>query len=138
MFTTRCLLTAAALMLPFTHAALASSDEAWKALETDLNTKCEQAAAPHLKTVRIVTDAVGTDKYAFAIAFGRLKNSQSRGSFICLYDKTTKTATLGSELSEDVVRIRLPGNKDGAQDAAIKKGTPDAGAKKKPATPDAQ
>lgn len=116
MLKTKCLLTAAALMLPFTHAALASSDEAWKALAKDVRAKCREAALEHLKPVRVVVDPTGTDKYGLAIAFGKLKNSEDRASFICLYDKTTKTVTLGSELKEDVVRIRMP-KKEGADSA---------------------
>ncbi|MDI7861326.1 hypothetical protein MRS76_05100 [Rhizobiaceae bacterium n13] len=117
MSTARCLLAAAALSLSLSHAALASSDEAWKAMEADMHAKCRQAASEHLKPARVVTDPVGADKFGLAITFGRLKNTETRAAFICLYDKTTKTATLGSELTDDVVRVRLPAKKDGAQDA---------------------
>lgn len=119
MLTARRLLTATALLLPLSHAALASSDDAWKAMEKDVRAKCREAALEHLKPVRVVVDPTGTDKYALAIAFGKLKSGDDRASFICLYDKTTKKATLGGELREDVIRVRMP-KKEGADDAAAK------------------
>lgn len=117
MLTTRCLLTAAALLLPLTPAALAASADVSSPLEKDVRAKCRQAAMEHLKPVRVVIDATGTGSYALAIAFGKLKNADKRASFVCLYDKTTKTATLGGQMGEDVVRIRMP-KKEGANDAA--------------------
>ena len=119
MLTTRCLLTAAALLLPLTPAALAASTDASSPLEKDVRAKCRQAAMEHLKPVRVVVDETGTDRYALAIAFGKLKSGDKRASYLCLYDKAAKTATLGGQLGEDVVRIRMP-KKEGANDAASK------------------
>ena len=103
-----------ALMVP--GSAFASSDQAWSQFAKDVEQKCTAAAEQMFRKPQIVVDPTGTENYGVAIVFGRSKEAKARASVICVMDKKTGKVELGSELSKDVVRVRVP--KPGEQDNA--------------------
>lgn len=89
-------------------AAHASSDDAWKQFAADVEAKCRKAAAGSLENARAVVDPFGSEHYGLALLTGRPKGAKGTISFLCVYDKKTKVAEIGSELGKDTIDVRLP------------------------------
>lgn len=88
--------------------AEASSDDAWAQFSTDVAKACKTAAAGSFTNPRVITDPYGSENYGLAIVTGKLKaggQSAARASILCVYNKKTHTAEIGSELSEEVLKI---------------------------------
>ena len=100
---------AALLLLPVTTAR-ASSDDAWKQFAADVKSKCTAALAGQLVKPKLVVDPTGSEHFGLAIATGEIKGAKSqRASFVCVYDKVTKMAEIGSELGSDTLKVTIPG-----------------------------
>jgi hypothetical protein len=102
----RTALITAALLIP--GSALASSEESWDQFAKEVAQKCTDAASEIFRKPQIAVDPTGTKTYGVAILFGRVKGGKDRASVICVLDKKTGVAELGSELGSDVVRVRKP------------------------------
>jgi len=77
----------------------ASSSEAWEEFQNEVKASCEKAARNIIKDYEITVDPFGSESYGMAI----LRGKTSGGStifHICVYDKETKKAELGSEITE--------------------------------------
>lgn len=85
--------------------AAASSDDAWAALRKDVEKACKAEAGQDFVRPAVIVDPFGSENFGLAIVTGRLK-AGGKGSVICLYDKKTKRVEHGSELGEDVLKIR--------------------------------
>ena len=92
-------LLAAALAL-CAGTAEASSDDAWAAFAQTVETKCLAAAKDMLDAPRAVVDPFG-----LAIVTGTAKGTTTEVSHICVMDKQTEAAELGSELGADRVAV---------------------------------
>ena len=97
---------ALALMIP--SAALASSDQAWDQFARQVEQKCTEAASEIFRRPQIAVDPTGTQNYGVAIVYGRSKAGKERAAVICVLDKKTGIVELGSELGNDIVRVRKP------------------------------
>ncbi len=116
--TTRNAAIVLALMLP--GAAFASSEQAWDQFAKDTQQKCTDATADIFRRSQVVVDPTGTQNYGVAIVFGRSKQAKGPAAVICVMDKKTGKAEIGSELGRDVVRVLRPkpagqNNKPGKQ-----------------------
>lgn len=85
--------------------AFASSDDAWAALRQDVAKACKASAGQDFVKPAVIVDPFGSENFGLAIVTGKLK-AGGKGSVICLYDKKTKRVEHGSELGEDVLKIR--------------------------------
>ncbi|MEH6689992.1 MAG: hypothetical protein V7774_02270 [Pseudorhizobium pelagicum] len=97
-------LLAAALAL-CAGTAEASSDDAWAAFAQTVETKCLAAAKDMLDAPRAVVDPFGSESYGLAIVTGTAKGTTTEVSHICVMDKQTEAAELGSELGTDRVAV---------------------------------
>lgn len=100
--------TLAAAGLCLAGPALASSDEAWAEFAAKVETKCLAAVAGMLEQPAIAVDPFGTETYGVAILAGKPKGAEGQVSYICVMDKKTETAEIGSELGADKVTVTIP------------------------------
>ncbi|MDO9417242.1 hypothetical protein [Pararhizobium sp.] len=91
---------ALALLMP--AVAFASSDDAWEAMRADVSAKCLEATKDSVEEPKTVIDPFGSDHYGLALVWGRSKGGEVQVSYICVYDKKTKTVEIGSELTDGV------------------------------------
>jgi hypothetical protein len=91
-----------ALLLTFAAAgASASSDDAWKDFADAVAAKCKEAATPSLEFARAVVDPFGSEHYGLALVTGKPKGGNGFVTHICVYDKQSKAAEIGTELKTD-------------------------------------
>ena len=95
----------AAMLLAAASPALASSDDAWAAMRKDVEKACKAGAGQDFVKPAVIVDPFGSENFGLAIVTGKLK-AGGKASVICLYDKKTKTVERGSELGENVLKIR--------------------------------
>jgi hypothetical protein len=92
--------------------SFASSSDAWKKFRQEVITSCEKAA-PELSGLdgyHIMPDPFGTESYGMAIIRG-ISGDMTPVFHICVYDKKTGKAEVGSEIREEhpkVSRIKGP------------------------------
>ena len=96
--------------------AFASSDAAWEKFAKDVEQKCTDAAAETFRKPKVAVDPQGTESYGVAIVYGKLKAGKQAAAVICVMDKKTGKIELGSELGNDVVRVRKPKADDNKAD----------------------
>lgn len=90
--------------------AAASSDNAWQEFAADVQAKCLAASKDTLEDAKAVVDPTGSEHFGLAILTGTAKGTDTVVSHICVYDKKTKVAELGSELSADTVKVETSGS----------------------------
>ena len=101
---------AATLFLLAAGVASASSDEAWKEFVGDVQAKCLAASEVMIEDAKAVVDPIGSENFGLAILTGKAKGADATISHICVYDKKTKSAELGSELAGDTLKVEIPGS----------------------------
>ncbi|WP_338021851.1 hypothetical protein [Aquabacter cavernae] len=94
-FTARAALLAASLAPGM---ALASSSDAWDEFRVKVRAACLKAAAPQIPTGKAVVDPFGSESYGLAVVTGTPKGGSKAAMLICVYDKTSGKAEIGSEL----------------------------------------
>ncbi len=102
----RLLATALALLPLFATASHASSDDAWAQFEKDVSKACITAAKGLIDNGRAVTDPYGSESYGMAVVSGKAKGAKATISTICVYDKKTKRAEIGGEISADRLLVK--------------------------------
>ena len=107
-----------AAALSMAGGAQASSHDAWKQFNAEVEQKCTDAAKDMFRKPQVAVDPVGSDSFGLAIVFGRSKEVKGRAAVICVVDKKTGVVEIGTEMSNDLVRVRQPkdDDKDGADD----------------------
>lgn len=120
------LVLAAGAALAFPITASASSPDAWAKFNEDVKTKCTEAAKAEFRRVEVVVDPTGSETYGLALVHGRLKAEKARGAVLCVVDKKTGKAEIGTVLGKDVVRVMRP-KPDANQSDATKTPGPTAG-----------
>jgi hypothetical protein len=107
-------LTALAFAVALPASALASSDAEWERFAKEVEEKCLEAAQDIFRRPQIAVDPQGTESYGVAIVFGRSKEARERAATICVMDKKTGKVEIGSEMGNDIVRVRRPKTDDDA------------------------
>lgn len=100
-------------------AARASSPDAWKQFNAEVEQKCAEAAREMFRKPQVAVDPVGSESFGLAIVYGRSKEVKGRAAVICAVHKKTGVVELGTEMSSELVRVRKPKDdeKDDADDA---------------------
>lgn len=99
------LLMLAGLSLGFgTLSARASSDDSWAAFGKEVAAACKAATGDSFSKPRVVVDPYGSERFGLAIVTGKLK-AGGTGSVICVFDKQSRKAEVGSELGPDLLKI---------------------------------
>ena len=101
---------AAAIAIP--AATQASSPDAWKEFNAQVEQKCAEAADGLLRKPQVAVDPIGSDRFGLAIVYGRSKDVKGRAALICVVDKKTGVVEIGTELSNDLIRVRKPKDDD--------------------------
>ncbi|OJF93887.1 hypothetical protein [Pararhizobium antarcticum] len=81
----------------------ASSDKAWDALRADVQAQCLAAVTETVESPKAVVDPFGSERFGLALVSGKAKGADRTVSYICVYDKQTKAAEIGSELTPDML-----------------------------------
>ena len=92
----------AALFLSFAAStAFASSDDAWKQFAADVEAKCKEAATPSIEDAKAIVDPFGSEHFGLALVTGKPKGANGFVTHICVYDKQSKAAEIGSEFETE-------------------------------------
>ncbi len=86
--------------------AHASSDDAWAAFQTQVSKACVTAAKGLIDNGRALTDPYGSEHFGLAVVTGKAKGAKATISTICVYDKKTKRAEIGGEISADQLMVK--------------------------------
>jgi hypothetical protein len=107
-----------AAVLSVAGTAHASSPDTWKQFNAEVEQKCADAARDMFRRPQVAVDPIGSERFGLAIVFGRSKEVKGRAAVICVVDKKNGTVELGTEMSNDIVRVRKPkdDDKDDADD----------------------
>jgi hypothetical protein len=110
--------SAIASMLTAASVANASSPDAWKEFNAQVEQKCAEAAQDMFRKPQVAVDPVGSETFGLAIVYGRSKEVKGRAAMICIVNKKTGVVELGTEMSNDLIRVRKPkdDDKDDADD----------------------
>ncbi|MDB5552929.1 MAG: hypothetical protein JWL86_2913 [Rhizobium sp.] len=92
--------------------AQASSPDAWKEFNAQVEQKCAEAASDMFRKPQVAVDPVGSENFGLAVVFGRSKEVKGRAAVICVVNKKTGVVELGTEMSNDIIRIRKPKDDD--------------------------
>lgn len=106
------LLSAAAAAIAIPAAAQASSPDAWKQFNAEVEQKCADAAEAVLRKPQVAVDPVGSENFGLAIVYGRSKEVKGRAALVCIVNKKTGVVEIGTELSNDLIRVRKPKDDD--------------------------
>jgi len=98
-------LSAALLLSLVAGSAAASSDDAWKEFAADVEAKCKEAATASIEDAKAVVDPFGSEHYGLALVTGKPKGANGFVTHICVYDKQSKAAEIGSELRTDELNL---------------------------------
>lgn len=76
----------------------AASDDAWKEFRAKVERACVAAAADLIDKPRALVDPFGSEHYGLALMRGKAKGAKAEIATICVYDKKSEAAEIGSEL----------------------------------------
>ena len=96
--------------------AQASSPDAWKKFNAEVEQKCAEAAQDMFRKPQVAVDPVGSDTFGLAIVYGRSQEVKGRAAVICVVNKKTGAVELGTEMSNDLIRVRKPKDEEGDDD----------------------
>ena len=100
-------------------AAQASSPDAWKQFNAEVEQKCADAARDMFRKPQVAVDPIGSESFGLAIVYGRSREVKGRAAVVCVVNKKNGTVELGTEMTNDLIRVRKPkdDDKDDADDA---------------------
>lgn len=106
------LAAAAAATFSAAGAANASSPDAWKEFNAEVEQKCADAAKDMFRKPQVAVDPVGSENFGLAIVYGRSKEVKGRAAVVCVVNKKTGVTELGTEMGNDLIRVRKPKDED--------------------------
>jgi len=93
--------------------AHASSPDAWKEFNAEVEQKCAEAAQDIFRKPQVAVDPVGSESFGLAIVYGKAQAVKGRAAVVCVVNKRTGAVELGTEMSNDIVRVRKPKDDEG-------------------------
>lgn len=93
-------------------AAHASSPDAWKQFNAEVEQKCADAARDMFRKPQVAVDPIGSESFGLAVVYGRSKEVKGRAAVVCVVNKKNGTVELGTEMSNDLIRVRKPKDDD--------------------------
>ena len=95
----------AVIIVIFSNAVLASSDEAWQDFEDDVRQQCSILFDREFSRYQLHVDHYGSESYGIAFAKGKLRSSSGLRapnlSMICIYDKRSRQAEISQSFNSD-------------------------------------
>jgi hypothetical protein len=92
--------------------AHASSPDAWKQFNAEVEQKCTDAARDMFRKPQVAVDPIGSENFGLAIVYGRSKEVKGRAAVVCVVNKKNGAVELGTEMSNDLIRVRKPKDED--------------------------
>jgi hypothetical protein len=92
--------------------AHASSPDAWKQFNAEVEQKCADAARDMFRKPQVAVDPIGSENFGLAIVYGRSKEVKGRAAVVCVVNKKNGAVELGTEMSNDLIRVRKPKDED--------------------------
>jgi hypothetical protein len=99
-------LAVTAIVLAAPLPAAASSDDVWAAFKADVRKACISAAKDLIQNGKALVDDYGSEHYGLAIVSGKAVGAEAAISTICVFDKKTKRAEIGGEISADRLTVK--------------------------------
>lgn len=93
--------------------AEASSPDAWKQFNAEVEKKCADAAQDIFRKPQVAVDPIGSENFGLALVYGKAQAVKGRAAVICVVNKKTGVVELGTEMSNDIVRVRKPKDDEG-------------------------
>ncbi|KGD85888.1 MULTISPECIES: hypothetical protein [Rhizobium/Agrobacterium group] len=84
----------------------ASSDDAWSEFRTEVDKACVSAAKGLIEKGEALVDPFGSESYGLAVVSGKAVGAKVTISAICVFDKKTKKAEIGGEISGDRLMVK--------------------------------
>jgi hypothetical protein len=78
---------------------MASAPDAWAAFREEVMAACLEAAKPLFETAVADVDPFGSQSYGLALVHGKAKGADAEIKAICVFDKKSKKAEIGGELT---------------------------------------
>ena len=85
-------------------AAHASSPDAWNEFRDTVQAKCVAAASNAMTVSHIQVDPYGSEKYGIAILTGKEKGSDEISHAVCIFEKQTEHAEIGTMMPKDAAQ----------------------------------
>ncbi len=82
-------------------AAHASSPDAWEEFQDAVRAKCTAAASGTMTVSHVQVDPFGSEKYGIAILTGKEQGADQVSRTVCIFNKQTEEAEIGSMLPLD-------------------------------------
>ncbi|WP_117190588.1 hypothetical protein [Rhizobium terrae] len=86
--------------------AHASSDDAWSGFRAEVSKACIAAAKGLIQNGKALVDPFGSENYGLAVVSGRAAGAKATVSTICVFDKKTKKAEIGGEISAGELLVK--------------------------------
>ncbi|CDN53109.1 Hypothetical protein RG1141_CH07490 [Neorhizobium galegae bv. officinalis bv. officinalis str. HAMBI 1141] len=86
-----------------THAA---SDDAWSNFRSEVAKACVTAAKGLIENGKALVDPFGSQSYGLAIVSGKAVGANVAISTICAFDKKTRKAEIGGQISADKLTVK--------------------------------
>lgn len=96
----------AALISAGVTTAHAASDDAWSEFRTEVGKACVSAAKGLVENGEALVDPFGSESYGLAVVSGKAVGAKVTISAICVFDKKTKKAEIGGEISSDELMVK--------------------------------
>ena len=101
--------TCAATLLILTAgipAAHAASGDAWAEFRTNVSKACIAASKGLIENGKALVDDFGSESYGLAVVSGKAVGAKVTISTICVFDKKTKKAEIGGEISSERLLVK--------------------------------
>lgn len=97
---------AVALIAAGSRTANAASDDAWSNFRAEVSKACVTAAKGLIENGKALVDPFGSQSYGLAIVSGKAVGANVTVSTICAFDKKTRKAEIGGEISADKLTVK--------------------------------
>jgi len=97
---------AVALIASGSGTANAASDDAWSNFRAEVSKACVTAAKGLIENGKALVDPFGSQSYGLAIVSGKAVGANVTVSTICAFDKKTRKAEIGGEISADKLMVK--------------------------------
>lgn len=96
----------AALIASSVTVAHASSDDAWSSFQAEVAKACVTAAKGLIENGKALVDPFGSQSYGLAVVSGKAVGAKVTISTVCAFDKKTRKAEIGGEISADKLMVK--------------------------------
>jgi hypothetical protein len=97
---------AAAFLAAGISTANAAADDAWSNFRAEVSKACVTAAKGLIENGKALVDPFGSQSYGLAVVSGKAIGANVQISTLCAFDKKTRKAEIGGEISDDKLTVK--------------------------------